>query len=189
MGSTAESTCIEALREAAETLGKSPTKAEYEALERTPASATIRNRFGGWNAAKEAAGLETYEQGGGGSDIADKPDSVSLPPDVEWEELSSNQRWYYKNKDRDIERTSRRKSEIRRWVYEYKRDELSCAECEEAHPAALDFHHPGEKELGVAQMVNQGYSKESLRAEIDDCRVLCANCHRKHHFEEPPDPG
>jgi hypothetical protein len=39
--------CLAALRRAAERLGKSPTKAEYEKLGLTPASATIIRTVGG----------------------------------------------------------------------------------------------------------------------------------------------
>ncbi|WP_394295529.1 homing endonuclease associated repeat-containing protein [Natrialba chahannaoensis] len=55
---TTEDECIEALREAAERLGESPTKAQYEEIGLTPASATIIRTCGGWNDAKERAGLE-----------------------------------------------------------------------------------------------------------------------------------
>lgn len=54
-----EEQCIDALHAAADRLGKSPTKAEYEELGLRPASATIMRNLGGWNAAKEAAGLQT----------------------------------------------------------------------------------------------------------------------------------
>jgi Mn-dependent DtxR family transcriptional regulator len=38
---TTEQDCLDALQEAAERLGKSPTKAEYEELDVRPASTTI----------------------------------------------------------------------------------------------------------------------------------------------------
>lgn len=64
-----------------------------------------------------------------------------------------------------------------------KRDELECIRCGEGRPRCLDFHHTGKKDLGVSQMVNHGYGKERIREEIDECVVLCANCHRKDHHE------
>jgi len=66
---TTEGECLEALREAAERLGESPTKAQYEELGMTPASATIMKTVGGWNEAKEQAGLETFDRGATGIDI------------------------------------------------------------------------------------------------------------------------
>jgi hypothetical protein len=184
---TSERECIEALREAAERLGESPTKKQYEQLDLTPSSTTIRRIMGGWNEAKEAAGLETYDwRDAGGGAVQPKPEDVEIPNDVGWDELSGQQRWYYKNREERIARKDRRRAELRRWLHELKRDEFECAECDESRPPALDFHHPGEKDLGVARMVQRGYSKESIRQELERCEVLCANCHRVLHYE-PPD--
>lgn len=86
-----ESECLAALRRAAERLGKSPTKAEYEELGLAPSSSTIiRMIVGGWNEAKEKAGLETNPSTG--SRVEPKPDDVELPAGMVWEELSVDQR-------------------------------------------------------------------------------------------------
>jgi hypothetical protein len=185
---TSEQACIEALREAARLLGESPSKAEYERLGLTPAASTILRQCGGWNAAKELAGLETYEQGGSsGSRVAPKPDWVELPPDETWEELSGHQRWYRKNRERQQGKKRRRRRMLRAWLYEYKREECACRRCGEQHPGCLDFHHVDEAEKtdSVAELVNQGFAKDAIRAEIDKCEVLCANCHRKEHYTPP----
>jgi len=185
---TTESECIEALRAAAEELGESPTKAQYEELGLTPASGTIQRVMGGWNEAKDAAGLETYEQGeNGGQDVQPKPDWVDLPPDKDWEELSGNMRWYYKNRERDIAKKDRRRARLRGWLHDYKARHCQCVRCGEDRPPALDFHHvdPASKERSVSRMVAFGYAKEKIRAEIDKCEVLCANCHRVEHYEVP----
>lgn len=55
--------CIEGLTEAAEKLGASPTMREYNSLDVTPSLRVVRRRFGSWNAAKEAADLEKYDDG------------------------------------------------------------------------------------------------------------------------------
>lgn len=186
---TTETECVRALRRAAERLGESPTKAEYETLGVRPASATIVRVMGGWNAAKEAAGLETYEQGGSDSRGAkSKPDDVDLPDGRNWEDLTPNMRWYYRNRERDIAKKDRRRARLRRWLHEYKHDHCSCRECGESDPACLDFHHVGDKDLGVSKMVTDGYSAERIREEIERCVVLCANCHRKEHYDPPPVP-
>ena len=183
---TTERACLDALREAAERLGESPTREQYDELGLTPAAGTIMRTMGGWNAAKEEAGLETYSrEESGGMPVDPKPNWVEIPEGVEWEELSGQQRWYYKNRRDRIERKERRRKELRLWLHDLKRDELGCERCGEDRPPALDFHHPGEKELGVSEMVSYGYSRESIRKEIEGCVVLCANCHRVEHYSVP----
>ena len=79
---TTEAARPASLREAADRLEASPTKAEYEDLGLTPASATIIRQLGGWNAAKEAAGLETNPSTG--SRTMPEPDDVELPEGRHW---------------------------------------------------------------------------------------------------------
>lgn len=174
-----------------ERLGESPTKAQYEDLGLQPASATIIRTVGGWNAAKEQAGLETYRQGAlDGDEVAPKPEWVELDDDVEWEELSGHQRWYRKNRDQSRARKERRRRELKRLLYESKRDECECSRCGEDDPACLGFHRVDGtgKEFGVSRRVARGHSVENVREEIDRCVVLCANCHRREHYRIPPKP-
>lgn len=119
------------------------------------------------------------------TEIIPKPDDVELPPDEVWEKLSADQRYYYRNRERLIERKRQREQELREWFAEYKR-ETGCSECDETHPSCIDFHHidADEKEMNVSNMVKEGYSKESILSEVEKCKALCANCHRKHHFRE-----
>lgn len=175
-----ETECLDALREAAERLGKSPTKAEYEGLGLTPASATIIRTVGGWNEAKEKAGLATNPSRG--SRVGPKPDDVDLPAGTEWEELSVDQRWHYRNVEWNTQRTLERRSRLRAWANERKRS-FGCRDCGCTDPAVLDFHHckPNEKEMAVGEMITHGYGVDALRRETEKCRVLCANCHRKEH--------
>jgi len=182
--STTEGECLDALREAAERLEESPTKADYEELGLTPSASTILRVVGGWNEAKERAGLETNASRG--SRVQPKPDDVTIPEDVEWAELSQDQRWHYRNVEWNTERTLRRRTELRAWVNDRKA-ERGCADCGESDPACLDLHHrdDADKEMEVTEMVTHGYARENLRAEMDKCDVLCANCHRKRHDRRP----
>lgn len=120
-----EAECLEALQEAADVLGESPTKQQYEELGLTPAASTILRVIGGWNEAKERAGVETAPSTG--SRVRPKPDDVDLPAGMVWEELSQDQRWHYKNVKQHTERTLRRRARLRRWVTARKA-RLGCRE-------------------------------------------------------------
>lgn len=61
-----------------------------------------------------------------------------------------------------------------------------CIRCGyDKYPEVLEFHHknPAEKLFGVGQ---RGLTRswEKVRAEIEKCNLLCANCHREEHIEE-----
>lgn len=142
--------------------------------------------MGGWNQAKQAAKLETFPEGmRGGPSIQPKPEWVKLPDGYEWHELNPQQRWYYKNREQRVAVKAERKEKLRKWFAEYKRRECSCENCGESHPACLEFHHVGEKRMGVSEMVNTGFAKDKILEEINACRVLCSNCHRKEHYDTP----
>lgn len=91
---------------------------------------------------------------------------------------------YEANKQAYIDRAAARKREGRALWEEYK-DTLSCRKCGESHPATFDFHHvirgPGIKK--VHKLVADGMFKRAAE-EVKKCIVLCANCHRKLHWEE-----
>ena len=49
---------------------------------------------------------------------------------------------------------------------------------------ALEFHHidPSEKDPNFSSFVNWGW--ERIKKEIDNCQLLCANCHREVEYKE-----
>lgn len=71
------------------------------------------------------------------------------------------------------------------WLLELKKH-LKCERCGFSHPAVLDFHHknPMEKDMDVSKAVGKNWKEERFLAEIAKCEVLCANCHRIHHYDE-----
>ena len=54
-----------------------------------------------------------------------------------------------------------------------------CIDCAETDPMVLDFDHLRDKKKGVCQMITEGYSWKTIKAEIAKCVVRCANCHRR----------
>ena len=181
---TSVSDCVEALRCAAAELGHSPTKTQYERLGLTPASATIIRTIGSWNEAKSKAGLETnYSRG---KRVRSKPDDVELPDEMNWAALSVDQRWHYRNREWNKERTLRRRTQLREWVAR-EREKRGCGRCGETDSRCLDFHHRDDevKTMNISSMVTHGYGREALRGEIALCDVLCATCHRLLHHTDP----
>lgn len=92
--------------------------------------------------------------------------------------------WYEKNKQKQLDANYRRKTRKRQEWAEFKAT-LACTQCGENHPATLDFHHtdPNEKDSNVFRLISSGYYTRAYE-EIKKCIVLCANCHRKHHYNE-----
>jgi transcription elongation factor Elf1 len=96
------------------------------------------------------------------------------------------QEWYRKNAAIQVERNRQRRKKIRAWFVELKAT-LKCARCGENHPATLEFHHsdPQTKDLSLYEAVwSHDWGKARILAEVAKCTILCANCHRKHHWEE-----
>ena len=96
---------------------------------------------------------------------------------------------YVRNKERQFAaNTKYRRNKKVEWD-DYKAT-LKCIKCGFSHHAALDFHHedPTTKEGDVNRYVSNGQFKKAYK-EIEKCIVLCANCHRIHHFEERKNPA
>lgn len=94
--------------------------------------------------------------------------------------------WYKNNSKTQIQRNQKRRQTIRTWFAELKAS-LRCARCAENHPACLEFHHddPSRKEITINSAIWQkDWGKERILAEAAKCTVLCANCHRKHHWDQ-----
>jgi hypothetical protein len=94
-----------------------------------------------------------------------------------------NDKVYRRRKCKSCKRETqnKRKSKQREWLREYKK-KLSCVRCGFNDWRCLDFHHKGDKDNEVSNMI--GLSKKRILDEISKCEVVCANCHRIIHFEE-----
>ena len=96
-----------------------------------------------------------------------------------------SKRHYEANKTKCIAQNTVAKKKRRQEFIAFK-SRLSCEKCGENHPATLDFHHvishPSNKK--IHQLTKNGAYDAAIKEIMDKCIVLCANCHRKHHFEE-----
>jgi hypothetical protein len=100
--------------------------------------------------------------------------------------IESCRKYYEKNREFVIAAAANaRKRKAYKWHLFKKK--LKC-ECGESHPACLDFHHrEGTEKLFSVSEGFAKYTEEKVLAEVAKCDVICANCHRKHHFTEPTD--
>jgi hypothetical protein len=90
---------------------------------------------------------------------------------------------YHKNPKPTADRVKRRRTKQQELLREAKLGKY-CQVCGENDPCCLDYHHrdPSEKFMTVNDMVRQRFSHKRILAEMAKCDLLCANCHRKHHF-------
>jgi hypothetical protein len=93
--------------------------------------------------------------------------------------------YYRQNRKIEAARVTRRRFDTIAWANEIKL-QSGCAMCGfKEHPAALDFHHsnPAEKDLEPAVLIRRGWSRAAIAKALEDCVILCANCHRIHHAQ------
>lgn len=106
-------------------------------------------------------------------------------PKVKKEKNKEYSRKHYEgNYAKRREEINARKRELKeKWV-SFKCT-LKCTKCGFDHYAALDFHHedPSQKEHSINQLISDGRFTKAYK-EVEKCIVLCANCHRMHHFYE-----
>lgn len=90
---------------------------------------------------------------------------------------------YQNNKEYYAKRRKINRAKTIKWFKEYKAT-LKCERCGENHPVTLDFHHkdPALKVYQISKISNVSISL--LKKEITKCIILCANCHRKLHYEK-----
>jgi hypothetical protein len=95
-----------------------------------------------------------------------------------------SRKYYLANKNKIIA-TSKINRAVGKARWDTFKRTLKCTQCGFDHPAALDFHHtnPSEKENLVSKLVSSGCFAAAME-EVQKCIVLCANCHRIHHYEE-----
>lgn len=82
-------------------------------------------------------------------------------------------------KQQKLENQKDRVRIARQYVYDYFKQN-PCVNCGESDPVVLEFDHTdqSEKTNVISNMMDSSLVR--IKKEIDKCRVLCANCHRRH---------
>lgn len=65
-----------------------------------------------------------------------------------------------------------------RFVFEYLATH-PCVDCGESDVVVLEFDHLRDKVKDISRMCSDAWSVDAIKAEIDKCDVVCANCHRR----------
>lgn len=112
--------------------------------------------------------------------------------------------WYYANRQEVLDKKIALYPEIRKknriksantrkryldgWKSVVREEmELACCKCGyDKSFSALDFHHVGEKKMGISQIMQYKPTLQRIdmvKEELKQCIILCANCHREHHFD------
>jgi hypothetical protein len=92
---------------------------------------------------------------------------------------------YEKNKDAELaykwDRQLRMREEAKAFIEEYKSTH-PCVDCGKTDTRFLTFDHVrGVKKKAISDMVNLGYTIESIQAELLKCEVRCLECHHLRH--------
>ena len=99
-------------------------------------------------------------------------------------ENQSGRNHYNKNKKYYIDKAANQVQKMIDWFENYK-SKCQCEICGESHPSTFDFHHidSSQKDDCISILVRRG-SMKRLQKELPKCKVFCANCHRKFHWNE-----
>lgn len=103
----------------------------------------------------------------------------------EWKEYQRNYQrgWYERHKVKRRALIRERKAAIYKYIQDAK-NQSSCVDCGERHPATLHFHHLNseDKLFNIGEAVDKGFSLDKIKKEFEKCIILCANCHAIRHY-------
>lgn len=103
----------------------------------------------------------------------------------------SSRRYYAANRDKHIAvivaRNAQRRRDAKEFLAEYLRQH-PCVDCGNSDLRVLDFDHRPDavKRADVMQLVKEGHSIETIKAELAKCEVRCRNCHAIVTLERAP---
>jgi hypothetical protein len=99
-----------------------------------------------------------------------------------------DQEYHARTRERRIVQKRVWKGERAAWARSFKAGR-PCVDCGGTfHPAAMHWdHRPGTQKAGeISRMVGRA-SLEDIRAEIEKCDLVCANCHAVRTYERRRD--
>jgi 5-methylcytosine-specific restriction endonuclease McrA len=101
----------------------------------------------------------------------------------------ADKRKYADRREELIKAVAKRRRKIKVLAIEYKGGK--CQVCGyNKYPGALDLHHTShkDKEFGIG---DKGYTRswDKVKAELDKCVLVCANCHREIEAGITQPPG
>jgi hypothetical protein len=102
--------------------------------------------------------------------------------DQKWERIGIK-----KNKDYQKANSRKHTAEYRETLREYLWNYLLThpgAQCGQADPVVLEFHHIGGKDMDISEMITRVSNVDRLQDELRKTMVLCANCHGRITTEE-----
>ena len=83
------------------------------------------------------------------------------------------------NKKRKNELQRQRHISNRQYMYNFLKSH-PCVVCGESDPVVLEFDHIDQSTKTTAVSLMADYSLDRVKEEIAKCRILCANCHKRH---------
>ena len=94
---------------------------------------------------------------------------------------------YEKNIDmikaRTADRNKRQRATNREFVINIK-ESTPCMDCNKKYPYyVMHFDHIYEKSASISNLVRASYSLKRIQQEIDNCEIVCANCHAIRTYE------
>lgn len=95
-------------------------------------------------------------------------------------------------KCRNLKREKRHRYYKQQFIYKLSDHiDVKCQRCGyDRNFSALDFHHTGKKTMAIAREIRNltkrsfikgGKVDRILNEILNECNILCANCHREHH--------
>lgn len=98
---------------------------------------------------------------------------------------SYDKNYHSKSRDLVLVRKGKIRERNRRFIVDFLSDK-ACETCGEDDIRVLDFAHrdSSTKKFNVSEATRLLYGLGTLQNEIDKCKILCANCHRRETAEE-----